>query len=60
MSRIDVLRAELVLAETEEKLVAAKAAGEDISELKHQVREARAAHRAQREAAAPQPEEVSD
>ena len=49
MSRSDQLRAELAVAELEERLAAAKAAGDDISELKHEVRAARQAYRESRE-----------
>jgi hypothetical protein len=49
MSRTDQLRAELALAELEEQLAAAKAAGDDYSDIKHQLRAVREAHRQARE-----------
>lgn len=52
MSRADELRAELAVAELEEQLVAAKDAGDVPTELKHELRAARQAHRELREAAA--------
>lgn len=52
MSRADDLRAELLLAEAEEELVAAKADGSaDLREVKDKVRAARQAYREQRQAA---------
>lgn len=49
MSRADDLRAELELAELEEELVAAKADGDDLTDIKQRVREARFAFRQARE-----------
>jgi hypothetical protein len=51
MSRTDELRAELAMAELEDELVAAKAAGKATPELKDKVRAARQAHREAREEA---------
>jgi hypothetical protein len=48
VSRADQLRAELALAELEEELAAAKAAGDNYSDIKYRLREARAAARAGR------------
>lgn len=49
MSQADDLRAALKVAELEEQLVAAKEAGDDIEDLKLELREARRAYRELRE-----------
>ncbi len=53
MSRADELRAELAVVELEERLVQAKADGEDHADLKHELREARRVFREGREQSPP-------